>query len=210
MFKEKQIYCIMLEDYYYPRTASVAKAYYGTFEDVLGLTHFLAEDDGTRRRYQELIEKVEFYDCIHGGSHVVAGVEYPLLTPMVEVCRYESVLMDHNWNGIGFSGAYCSFTADRVVVTQVLLKTNIGYRRCLKASFTNLRTCIPNWGWTCLNGATKGFPGVVTHVDNSTCMNLFIDQQYYSFGELAQAVADMMDPERINLVAVMGDIVGEM
>lgn len=210
MFREKHMFGIMLEDFYYPRTASVAKAYYGTWDDIVSLADHLSKIPGTSKRYRELIEKVENYDGIHPETHVVAGVEYPLLTPMVEVCRYESVLTDHNWNGIGFSGAHCSFTADRVVATQVLLKTNSGYCRCMKASFTNLRTCIPNWGWSFLNGATKGFPGVITHVGNTTGMNLFIDQQYYALGELAQAVGDMTDPERINLAVTIGDIVGEM
>lgn len=210
MYKENQLYCLMLEDYFYPRTASVAKSYYGTLENMLDLSDILCENEWTFRRYHELICGLEQYDGMQEICNDVTGIAYPLLTPMTEVYRHKITLTDHNWIGIGFSGAYCSLTADCVEATQILLKTDTGYRRCMRAAFTNLRICIPNLGWVYLNGATKGFPGIVSHESETTTMSLFVDQQYYPYEDLAQAVLDAQDPERINLAAVIGDILGEI
>ena len=210
MKEESLVYCVMLEDYYYPRTASVAKAYYSTLEDWSDFSETLSENRWTARRYGELIFQLDEYDGSQAIFNTVAGVQYPLLVPMREVCRYRMTLTDQNWVGIGYSGAYNSFAAERVEVIQILLRTQTGYRRCMKAAFTNLRICIPHGGWVRLNGATKGFPGVLSHENGATTMNLFVDQQYYALEDLAQALADVKDSKRIDLTIASGDVIGEM
>lgn len=203
------MYSVMLEDYYYPRMASVAKAYYGTLEDWSDFSQTLSDNPWTARRYGDLICQLDEYDGSQEIRNTVAGVQYPLLVPMQEVCRYRLTLTDQNWIGIGYSGAYSSFAAERVEVTQILLRTQDGYRRCMKAAFTNLRTCIPHRGWVHINSATKGFPGVFGHENMTTTMNLFVDQQHYPFEDFAQALADVKDPERIDLTITSGDIIAE-
>ena len=54
----KQFYRTYLEDYSFPRHASVVKPYYGAEEDIYNFFSNLEGDDWTGKRYKEIIEAV--------------------------------------------------------------------------------------------------------------------------------------------------------
>ena len=96
-----------------------------------------------------------------------------------------------------------------VDVCQNLIRTENGYERCLKVNTFGVCISYQGHGWVCPNNVLKGFPGIVTFHDNFRhSMNLFVSQSHYSFDEFAQAMADTVNTDRIDLIALAADIVG--
>ena len=210
MMNKEKMYEIVLEDYSFPRHASALKSYYGTIEDMINLMVRLADNDWTRTRYQETIDAAEYYDLDDQITHTVAGQVLPVLTPVQEVCRFETHLSNQRWDYVAFSGAVYPCWAFEVDVCQSLIRTESGYERCLKATISGLSICHHGTGWTTPGSQIKGFPGIVTcDGDEHHTMNLFVSQYHYEFDELAMATADVVDVSRINLTAIMADILAE-
>lgn len=206
---EKQFYEIRLEDYSFPRYSSAIKSYYGTREDIDRLIAHLKDDDNLRVRYSETIEAVESYDGTNVPVHSVAGQIFPILTPVEEVCRFETQLADQNWTYVNQQDEVYPCKASTVEVCQNLIRTENGYERCLKVKTFGICISYQGYGWVCPNGVIKGFPGTVTFHDNFRhSMNLFVSQAHYSVDEFAQAMADMVNTDRIDLTAIAADIVG--
>ena len=97
MMNNKQYYEINLEDYSFPRYASAVKSYFGTMDDIINLMVRLADNDWTRIRYQETIDAAEYYDLDPEITPPVAGQVMPILTPVQEICRFETQLTDQDW-----------------------------------------------------------------------------------------------------------------
>ncbi len=205
----KQFYEIQLEDYSSPRYTSAAKAYYGTWQDILALIDRLRQNEDTSARYSEIIEAVETYDKDNVPNHTVAGKIYPILFPVREVCRFETRLMNPTWNFNAYNGGIYPCRADAVAVCQNLIRTENGYERCLKARVKGLDICFQRFGWSYSTDVVWGFPGIVTWDNDLHSLNLFVSQQQYGFNELAQATADVADIGRIDLAVMVADILGE-
>lgn len=211
MLEKKQIYEICLENYYYPRYASVAKSYYGTREEIDRLMAHLAKDPWTAMRYRQTIEAVENYDQDDQATHWVAGQEYPILIPAQEICRFETTLSDHKWNYKSYNGSVVACCAEQIHVCQLLIQDDLGYERCLSASTENLGICPHYPGWCHVNGIIRGFPGIVTwDGEHSHRMTLSTTQVHYAPDQLEQARADLVDPDCIDLSLLMADIFGEV
>ena len=211
MLEKKQIYEICLENYYYPRYASVTKSYYGTREDIDHLMAHLAQNPWTAMRYQETIAAVENYDLDNQTTHRIVGQEFPILTPVQEICRFETTLSDHKWNYKSYNGSVVACCAKQIHVCQILIQDGDGFERCLSASTEHLGICLHSPGWCYVNGILRGFPGIVTwDGDHTHKMHLFASQEHYTPDQLAQARADLTDPDRIDLSVLMADIFGEV
>lgn len=209
MMNNKQYYEINLEDYSFPRHASAVKSYYGTMDDIIDLMVHLADNDWTRTRYQETIDAAEYYDLDPEITHTVAGQVLPILTPVQEICRFETQLTDQRWNYMTFSGAVYPCYAANVDACQTLIRTESGYERCLKAVISGLSICHHGTGWTTPSNVIKGFPGVVIWDGEHHCLNLFVSQAHYEFDELDMATTDVVDVSTIDLSAIMADILAE-
>lgn len=209
MMNSKQFYEINLEGYRFPRYASVVKSYYGTMDDIIDLMVHLADNDWTRIRYQETIDAAEYYDLDNEITHMVAGQVLPILTPVQEVCRFETQLTNQRWDYMTFSGAVYPCWAPEVNVCQTLIRTENGYGRCLKASLSGLSICHHATGWTSPGCVIKGFPGAVTWDGQHHTLNLFVSQAHYELDELAMASADVVNVDSIDLSTIMADILAE-
>lgn len=184
---DKQLYEICLEDYRYPRYASAIKSYYGTMDDMVNLMVRLADNDWTRTRYRETIDAAEYYDLDNEITHTVAGQTLPILTPVQEVCRFGTKINDQLWNYTVFSGAVFPCYAIEADVCQILIRTETGYERCLRAEISGLSICAHGTGWTNPNSLIKGFPGMVTWDGERHVLNLFVSQAHYELDEFATA-----------------------
>lgn len=209
MMNNEKIYEITLEDYSFPRYASEVKSYYGTLDDIINLMVRLSDNDWTRTRYQETIEAAEYYDLDNEITHTVAGQVLPILTPVREICRFETRLNNQHWDYTTTGGVVYPCWAYEVEVCQSLIQTENGYERCLRATLSDLSFCHQSVGWLNVNNAIKGFPGVVTFDDNCHKLNLFVSQHHYEFDELDAATADVVNVNTINLAAIMADIIAE-
>ena len=209
MTNNEKMYKITLEDYSFPRYTSAVKSYYGTMDDIINLMVHLADNDCTRTRYQETIDAAEYYDLDNEIMHTVAGQAFPILTPVQEVCRFETQLINQCWDYTTFSGAVYPCWAAQVDVCQTLIRTESGYERCLRASISGLSICHHGTGWTTPGNVIKGFPGVVTWDEQCHKLNLFVSQAHYEPDDLKKATGDMVDESAINLSMVMADIIAE-
>ena len=208
----KQFYRTYLEDYSFPRHASVVKPYYGTEEDLENFINHLASDGWTSKRYKEYIEAAYTYDTDDDPYVTVASIAgqiYPVMTPVREIGRFETTLSSQKWIYTNYHGKVFPCRAASVDVCQVLLQTDHGYERCLKVKLTGFSVCYHTIGWVELTGDTKGFPGVVTYDGNNHTMTLFVSQDIYSFDEMATAASDLVDTNCIDLAAITADILGE-
>lgn len=210
MINQNQFYKMYLEDYRNPRMYRETRAYYGKLEDFLGLAARLSEKKEAAICYADTIEAMESYYLDQNITHWMAGRMYPLLTPVDEICRYDTILENQKWEYHAISGAVCALRAKRVRVSQILIQTEDGFERCIKANFTGLEVCIPGMGWYCPNVAIRGFPGVVTWDENVHTVHLFSTQCRYRFEEREQALKDITDIGKIRLEAAVGDIFGEV
>lgn len=209
MMNNEKIYEITLEDYSFPRYASAVKSYYGTMEDIINQMVRLSDNDWTRTRYQETIDAAEYYDLDDQITHTVAGQVLPILTPVQEVCRFETKLSNQRWEYMSYNGAVYPCWANEVDVCQSLIRTESGYERCLKATISGLNICHHGTGWITIGNLIKGFPGVVTWDGEHHNLNLFVSQAHYEFDELDTATSDVVDVSTIDLSAIMADILAE-
>ena len=179
-------------------------------DDIINLMVRLADDDGTRIRYQETIDAAEYYDLDPEITHTVAGQVMPILTPVQEICRFESHLPNQRWDYVVYDGGVYPCWATDVDVCQTLIQTESGYERCLKARISGLSICHHGTGWTTRGSLMKGFPGIVTCENgNVHTLNLFVSQEHYAPDQLAWATAEVVDMNRVDLNMVMADIIAE-
>lgn len=210
MLENKQFYEIRLEDYYYPRYASVTKPYYGTMEDIINLMVRLSDNKWTAKRYQETIEAAEYYDLDDQVTHTVAGQVLPLLIPVQEICCYETTLSNHRWSYTTYNGSVIPCCAEKIYIRQTLFQTPNGYERCLVANILKLSVCPHYPGWCHPNGVLKGFPGIVTWSSPHThTMHLFASQAHYATDQLETAKEDLVNPDCIDLSVIMSEIFAE-
>lgn len=209
---DKQFYRTYLEDYSFPRHASVVKPYYGTEEDIFNFIHNLASDDWTAKRYKEIIDAACAYDTDDDPFDTVAtiaGQVHPVMTPVQEIGRFETNLTNQSWIYTNYHGEVFPCRATSVDVCQVLLQTDNGYDRCMKVKLTGFTVCYHSIGWVELTYAMKGFPGIITYDGKHHTMNLLVCLDRYTFDELATAASDLVDTSRIDLAAITGDILAE-
>lgn len=206
---KKDLYEIKLEDYRFPRYAAVLRSYYGTMDDIINLMVHLADDDWTCNRYRETIDAAETYIMDPDITHTVVGQKLPILTPVEEVCRFETSLSNQNWQYTGYNGVVYSCRAEHLDICQILIRTDSGYDRCLKATISGLLICYPSIGLVAQSFVIKGFPGAITWDGEHHTMNLFVPLDHYPFDKQDQAFADVVDINAIDLSAIMGDILAE-
>lgn len=209
---EKQFYKIYLEDYSFPRYASVVKPYYGTEDEVYDFISNLEKDEWTKKRYREIIEAAYAYET-DGDPYqtvaTIAGQILPVATPVEEIGRFETTLTNHSWIYTDYYGKVFPCRADSIDVCQVLLRTDRGYERCAKVKLTGFSVCYHSAGWIELCRSTKGFPGVVTFDGKHHIMNLMVCMDGYGFDELASAASDLVDANCINMAEITAEFLGE-
>ena len=209
MTNREQIYEICLEDYTQPRYKSDIRSYYGTQDDMIGLSDRLKTIEGANIRYEETIESVEYYDVNHDAIHAVAGQVMPVLKPVAEVVRISAHLEGQCWKYTTHDGAVFPCYASQIDACQSLISTDTGYERCLKVTFHNLAISFPGAGWVSFRRNFKGFPGMVVTDGDKVSLALFVSQAHYEPDEYDVAAADAMDFGKIDLSVAVGDILGE-
>lgn len=203
------IFEIKLEDYCRPRYESAIRSYYGTGEDINDLMERLKNIAGASDRYQETIMATEYYDFDEDITHTIAGKELQLLKQVQEICRYQTSFMDHYWDYFTNEGTVFHCYAAKVDACQVLICTDSGYERCIRASFSNLCVHHHGVGWINPCDHMKGFPGMVTWDGEHHNLSLFISQAHYEPNEFNEAITDTVSDERIDLSAAVSDILAE-
>lgn len=211
MLNEQQTYELYLEDYSYPRYAAVARPYYGTRIDFAKLRASLLDDGWTSVRYSELINCIECYDLDWDMTHSVSGVEYPLLTPVTELCRYEFQLENKYWSYTTYRGVTYRLYAGSVDVSRLLISLNDGnISLCIKACFGDLMVYSSENGWTYPGANVKGFPGTVRFDGSKHIMCLYVLEECYQEFELDMAMEDIKNINNIDFGAACQDILGEV
>ena len=210
MFNQDTIYEISLEDYTLPRYMSGIRTYYGTEGDIRDLMDRLRNSDtGAAVRYNETIKAVDFYDLDDTITHTVAGQMLPILKPVEEICRFETQLSDQRWSYTAYDGVTIPCYASRMDVSQCLIATDSGYKRCVKADVFGFSVYQHGLGWVSPTYQIKGFPGMVLFDKEKASVTLYAAQQTYGPDELQEARADTVDPDRIRLSVIVADIIGE-
>ncbi len=210
MKNHEDIFEICLEDYTQPRYTSAIRTYYGTEHEIRDLMDRLRNStNGAAVRYNETIEAVDQYDLDDELTHTVAGQTLPVLKPVEEICRLKTQLSNHYWNYTTYSGAVFSCYASKIDVCQVLIATDSGYERCVKADFTGLCINHHGIGWVNPCNRFKGFPGMVTYDGEHSTVTLLTSQTHYEPAELDVAMADIMDISTIRIPVATADILGE-
>lgn len=204
------LFRIQLEDYSSPRCTHAMSDYYGTLEDMNSLKNYLKSMEGTKIRYGETINALEYFDLDEEITHRVAGKEVRLLTPSTLYGQFDTVLTDHYFEYRGgldpYSPSYPCYVS-RAEVSQVLVGMGAGYARCIKAKLFGLKIRLHGTGWSVV--PIKGFPGIVTWDGESYCTNLFIVGGCYLHDDFNGAAAATANPETIDLSCVVENILGE-
>lgn len=202
-------YCLTLEDYSYPRYSSVVRRYFGEMEDVEELMEGLRSDDWTRTRYWETLEAFDYYEEDDTVTHVAAGTEFQLLEPMEMLATQDAVLENHSWNCTGYSGAIFPLYAQKISVSQILLRgeDDMLYR-CIKAEFEGLHICMPGMGWYAPGSDIKGFPRMIKYENHAHKMQMYVEEACYNVDDLMNALQDMQAIEKIDLAEACCDILG--
>lgn len=209
MSNVKDIFEIKLEEYCRPRYESAVCSYYGTREEIEGLMQRLGSMDGTKTRYRETIQAVEYYDLDEDLTHTVAGQAFPILTSVQEICRYHTTLENQRWEFTAHDGEKFQCYASRIDVCQILLANDEQYDRCIRASFTGLLIYRRGVGWLNPGGVMAGFPGMVTWDGEKHTVSLFASQMTYDPSDLYDALNDTVNVNMISLATAVADIIGE-
>ena len=209
MTNTKEIFEIKLEDYSRPRYDSSVCNYYGTYEEISELMTRVKNIDGAKTRYWDTIESVEYFGLDEEFVHIVAGQVFPILTPVHEVCRFNTTLLDQHWEYITHQGEKIPCYASRVDVLQSLITSENGYERCIRAKFSGLSIFRHGLGWVNPCNATVGFPGMVTWDGERHITSLLSSQMTYAPEDLQLAVNDTVDVSTISLAQAVADIIGE-
>lgn len=209
MTNTQEIFEIKLEDYSRPRHDSAVRNYYGTYEEISDLMTRVNNIDGAKTRYRDTIEAVEYFGLDEEFVHIVAGQIFPIMTPVHEVCRFNTTMLNQHWEYITHLGEKIPCYASRVDVFQTLISSDNGYERCIRATFTGLSIFRHGVGWVNPCNVTAGFPGMVTWDGERNKVSLLSSQMTYAPEDLQAAVSDTVDVATISLAHAVADIIGE-
>ncbi len=209
MLNDIQTYCIHLEDYALPRHAAVSRCYYGTMDDMVKLAANLSKNDWARKRYHEMIEGIEYYDLDSEVSHLVAGAEYPVLSPVEVIFQNDFIFNDKSWYYTGYNHIAIPMHADQVNVSQILVQQEEMYHRCIKVKFKNILCYSPYTGWNCPNYEDNGFPYIVQETgDDTYTLQFYVAEQSYRLDQKDTALQDMNNLNLVNLSVASTDFMG--
>lgn len=211
MDMNKEIYCLTLEDYSFPRYSNVVRNYYGTMEDVNEVISELDSNEWTHTRYWETIHAFDCFEDDPDVGHTAAGSPCRFLDPLTLLATRETVLHQQRWTYTGYSGAVYPMYAECVRVKQVLLQENGGLiYRCIKATFEGLSICAHGVGWYIQGGRYNGFPGMFQYEDDTHAMQMYVEEACYEAADWYTAVCDLHDGNKIDLKAACRDILGQV
>ena len=205
----QNIYQIQLENYNRPRYESALRSYYGDRDELAALMTRIENIQGAKDRYSETINAFDYYGLEDDMTHTIAGQEVPILSRVQEICSYHTTLHNQSWDFITHEGGKIPCCADKVDVTQMLIATETGYERCIRATFTGLLVYRHSAGWFNPGAFSKGFPGMVIWDGVCHTVSLYITQAFYDPEELEEAIEDTVDERMICLEVAVADILGE-
>lgn len=209
MFTKDQIYELNLEDYSCPRYTSAIKPYYGTMDEIIEFMIRLENHPEAYSRYKETLDAAEYYDLDNDVTHTIAGQTLPILNPVEEISRLETIRQDARWEYKAYNGTLYPCYASEIEMRQSLVETKLGYELCVQANITGLLVCFPGIGWMCPNSFIRGFPGMVSFEDNTHHMALAVSQMHYEFDERDLAMADATNPNSVDPACLVADIIAE-
>ena len=208
------IHELQLDDAACPSFCSFTKGFYGTYRDIKAFMNALAEHN--EKGHHDMILKA--FQAWETGDHEVehspAYHTCKLLTPREIFHRTEHLLKNVEFRHMNIWDFPYDFKADTVQVEQMLIKgKSDGYVRCLRASFENLtvrspETPIPQMQeWKPVGNRFWGYPQMMVLEDDRIYSRLFMEQQTYA--DLAEALRDMEDSEKLDYSVICEEIVGD-
>lgn len=211
MYNDETVYRIDLEDYAYPRFAGRVKAYFGTKEEIMELMSSLSANAHSAMRYAQTIEAVDRYDLDSEMTHVVAGQERPVLTPVQVLIDKTQCYENTQWLHNGCSGAKIAAKAERLEVRQLLLRCGDQVIRCGKFRFQGLHVCMPGFGWVQPGKNLRGFPGVMEYCEPDLHRStLFSEMEVYEEDKMLQGIVDTKRLREWDYEILCDDILGEV
>lgn len=209
MSNDKSVFGISLEDYSFPRYFPSYRPYVGSKEEAMLFAERLAGNMYAATRYEKLIQGIRNYDENPHTIYEIAGQKHQVMTPMEEVYRRELTLEGHRWEYQSARGSLYNLEADRIWVSQIVVRNERWALRCSKAAFEGLRIMVPGIGDVYLNGEVKGFPGMIYYQDDTHYMSLYITQKQYQVSQLDEAIQDIEGVYGLDLTDVSRDSIGE-
>ncbi len=207
--EHEQYYEIKLEDYSDIDNPTAIKSYYGTLEDIGDLILALTENDWTAENYASTIQAFEeFLDGEMAATHIIAGNEIRLLTP-VKVLKQETILQwDAQWTYYADEHTATHMQAQFLDAQQLLLQDGDLYIRCIRPCFENVQYLHPQHGWCNFGTVCSGFPYIYHEFPEANAMNLrlFVPEQISASFEDCMFEIGFLN--HINLTRACEDMVG--
>lgn len=212
--RDEIIYEIQLDDAACPSFCSFTKGFYGTYRDIKSFMTALTEDN-EKGHHDSILNAFRAWEA--GDLEVEHSLAYHtcrLVTPRQIFHRTEHLLENVEFRHMNIWDFPYDFKADTVRVEQILIKgESDGYVRCLRASFENLtvrrpETPIPQMQeWKPVGNRFWGYPQMMVLEDDRIYSRLFMEQQTYA--DLAEALRDMEDSEKLDYSVICEEIVGD-
>lgn len=216
----KQFYEIQLEDRNAPTVIAV-NTYYGTQDDICELMIALEKSAETADFYKSTIHAFEqFLDGDQAATHMVAGKEVRLMTPMRFVCEADLLQCDAKWSytvplspEIGQAdeetkAAQLLMHAGFMDANQVLLQDGDRYIRCTRFCFEDVKFRDPVGMWHSLGIHYGGFPEIFRASADASALNfrLFVPEQTSRFKE--DCVFAMGSPWHLKMENISRELIG--
>ena len=206
-------YELVLEDAACPSFCSFTKSFHGNLSDIKGLMEALAGDN--ERGYHNRI--LNAFQAWEQGNldvtHSPAYHECKLLTPE-EVIDYEDFTFQNViWQHTNIWGFIYELKADTIDVSQIVVKKDSHYIRCIRPVFENLamrssESPIPQMlEWRPVGDMFWGYPHMMVLQGRYTYPRLFINQKYYT--DIQEAIHDLRDETKIDYSVVCEEIFGD-
>ncbi len=203
---DDQYYALLMDDHSTPGYVSADKPYFGTLQDIQSLMTNLNDN------YSET--KEAFAAFLNGNvqvTHVIAFNQIPLLTP-VSVCYERSyTLAEQQWEHINTWGYPYLMKADSINITQIVLKHEEKWYRCIRACFQNLQYGSVVGGWIPVKNRFWGLPGILDVQESENgiitlCNRLYIVEKAFATKQDALASFDTLPPVFDGIIAeIFGD-----
>ena len=203
-------YRLVLEDRAAPSCCQASKVYYGSSKEIEEILLTMRKKTSGRQRYAGLLDAYERYQSGNQlATHMVAGQQVPVLTPLTMVDRKEQHWEAPYWEYVNAQGICYPMRCRKLDATHIWLEGQGGYSRCVRVVFEGLEYRDANGAWVSVYGNIKGNRYMVV-ANRSLCINkLAVEEK--RFADRTRMIYDInsFDLYRdINLAGLCDDIVG--
>lgn len=213
MTLQSPYHLIELKDCACPSFCSFTKPFHGRLSDIKGLMEALAGDN-EKGCHDEILDAFRAWE--QGTSEVTHKVTYRecrLLTAEELIACEDRTFENVIWKHTNIWDVVYELKAESIDVSQIVVKQEDRYIRCIRPVFENLMVRTPDAPiarmrqWRPVGDRFWGYPHMMVLQGRYTYPRLFMEQGHFFDPE--EALRDLKDETKIDFAVVMEELFGD-